>query len=162
MQLYNKLSAEERAQLIDEAGEDRLTISFYQYYKIENPQIVRDHLFIEWDKLDVLGRTYISSEGINAQISVSSEKMIALKEQLDSISFLKDCRLNIAIEHNNKSFLKLTIKVRDKIVADGLNDETFNVTDKGVHLNAKEFNNMLLNPNTICVDMRNHYESEIG
>ena len=162
MQLYNKLSAEERAQLIDEAGEDRLTISFYQYYKIENPQELRDHLFIEWHKLNVLGRTYVSNEGINAQISVPSENLMALKSQLDSISFLKDCRLNIAIEHDNKSFLKLTIKVRDKIVADGLNDETFNVTNKGVHLNANEFNKMLVNPDTICVDMRNHYESEIG
>ena len=162
MQLYNKLSAEERAHLIDAAGEDRLTISFYQYYKIENPQILRDHLFIEWDKLGVLGRTYISTEGINAQISVSAEKLIALKNQLDSISFLKDCRLNIAIEHDNKSFLKLKVKVRDKIVADGLNDDTFNVTNIGIHLDAEGFNKLLEDPNTICVDMRNHYESEIG
>ena len=79
MQLYNKLSAEERAQLIDEAGEDRLTISFYQYYKIENPQEFRDHIFIEWNKLNVLGRTYVSNEGINAQISVPSENLMALK-----------------------------------------------------------------------------------
>ena len=162
MQLYNKLSAEERAHLIDAAGEDRLTISFYQYYKIENPQILRDHLFIEWDKLGVLGRTYISTEGINAQISVSAEKLIALKNQLDSISFLKDCRLNIAIEHDNKSFLKLKVKVRDKIVADGLNDDTFNVTNIGIHLDAEGFNKLLEDPNTVCVDMRNHYESEIG
>ncbi|UMB59692.1 rhodanese-related sulfurtransferase [Lutibacter sp. A80] len=162
MQLYNKLSAEERAQLIDKAGKDRLTISFYQYYKIENPHILRNHLFIEWDKLEVLGRTYVSNEGINAQISVPSENLEALKQQLDSISFLKDCRLNIAIEQHNKSFLKLKVKVRDKIVADGLNDETFDVTNKGIHLNAEEFNKKLQDPNTICVDMRNHYESEIG
>ena len=88
--------------------------------------------------------------------------MHALKKQLDSISFLKDIRLNVAIEQDNKSFLKLKVKVRDKIVADGLNDDTFDVTNKGVHLNAKEFNEMLANPDTICVDMRNHYESEIG
>jgi UPF0176 protein len=58
--------------------------------------------------------------------------------------------------------LKLTIKVRHKIVADGLNDETFDVTNKGVHLKAQEFNNMLEDPNTIVVDFRNHYESEVG
>ncbi|MBE7685433.1 rhodanese-related sulfurtransferase [Tenacibaculum piscium] len=162
MQLYNKLSANERAALIDEAGKDRITISFYQYYKIENPQLFRDKLFLEWNELDVLGRTYVSYEGINAQMSVSSENFLALKEQLDSISFLKDIRLNVAVEHDNKSFLKLKVKVRNKIVADGLNDETFDVTNKGVHLNAKEFNEMLANPNTVCVDMRNHYESEIG
>ena len=162
MQLYNKLSAIERAALIDEAGKDRLTISFYQYFNIENPQSFRDKLFLEWNALDVLGRIYVSFEGINAQLSVASENLYALKDQLDSISFLKNIRLNVAIEHNNKSFLKLKVKIRNKIVADGLNDETFDVTNIGVHLNAEEFNEMLANPDTICVDMRNHYESEIG
>ena len=162
MQLYNKLSAEERAQLIDEAGKDRLTISFYQYHKIENPQLFRDKLFLEWDALEVLGRTYVSYEGINAQISAPAERFLELKEQLDAISFLKDIRLNVAVEHDNKSFLKLKVKVRNKIVADGLTDDTFDVTDIGVHLKADEFNKMLQDPNTVCVDMRNHYESEIG
>ena len=162
MQLYNKLSAKERAALIDEAGKDRITISFYQYYKIENPELFRDTLFLEWNLLDVLGRTYVSYEGINAQLSVPSENFLALKGQLDAISFLKGIRLNVAIEHHNKSFLKLKVKVRDKIVADGLDDKTFDVTAKGVHVNAKEFNAMLADSNTICIDMRNHYESEIG
>ncbi|TCI85897.1 oxygen-dependent tRNA uridine(34) hydroxylase TrhO [Tenacibaculum sp. M341] len=162
MQLYNKLSAEERAKLIDEAGKDRITISFYQYFKIENPQLFRDKLFIEWNALDVLGRTYVSYEGINAQISVPAENFLALKDQLDSISFLNGIRLNVAVEQDNKSFLKLKVKVRKKIVADGLDDDTFDVTNKGVHLTAVEFNKMLDDPNTVCVDMRNHYESEIG
>jgi UPF0176 protein len=162
MQLYNKLSAKERAALIDQAGKDRLTISFYQYYNIENPQLFRDKLFLEWNALDVLGRIYVSFEGINAQLSVPSENFYKLKAQIDTISFLKDIRLNVAIEQDNKSFLKLKIKFRNKIVADGLNDTTFDVTNKGVHLNAVEFNEMLSNPNTVCVDMRNHYESEIG
>ena len=162
MQLYNKLSAIERAALIADAGKDRLTISFYQYYKIENPQLLRDKLFLEWNALDVLGRIYVSYEGINAQLSVPSENFYALKDQLDAISFLKDIRLNVAVEQDNKSFLKLKVKVRNKIVADGLDDDTFDVTAKGVHLNAAEFNAMLANPDTVCVDMRNHYESEIG
>ena len=162
MQLYKTLSAKERAALIDEAGEDRITISFYQYHHIKNPQIFRDKLFLEWNELAVLGRTYVSYEGINAQISVPAENFNALKNQLDSISFLKDIRLNVAVEQDNKSFLKLKVKVRNKIVADGLNDETFDVTNKGVHVNAQKFNELLSDPNTICVDMRNHYESEIG
>ena len=162
MQLYNKLSAIDRAALIDEAGKDRLTISFYQYHQIKNPKIFRNHLFLTWDQLEVLGRIYVSYEGINAQLSIPAENFHLFKKHLDSISFLENVRLNIAIEHDNKSFLKLKVKVRDKIVADGLNDETFDVTNKGVHLNAKEFNEMLANPDTICVDMRNHYESEIG
>lgn len=162
MQLYNKLSAEERAQLIEQAGEDRLTLSFYQYAQIGNPQLFRDYLFLHWDRLDVLGRIYVAHEGINAQLSVPAKRFEQFKAQLQTITFLKEVRLNIAIEQNNKSFLKLTIKVRKKIVADGLEDSSFDVTKKGKHVSAQEFNQLLEDENTICLDMRNHYESEIG
>lgn len=162
MQLYNKLSAEERAALIDQAGEDRLTISFYQYHQIKNTQVFRDHLFIMWDAMEVLGRIYIASEGINAQLSVPAKRFQEFKAHLDSIDFLKDVRLNIAVEQDNKSFLKLKIKIRNKIVADGLNDDTFDVTAIGIHLKANEFNEIIEREDTILIDMRNHYESEIG
>ncbi|MEO2059464.1 MAG: rhodanese-related sulfurtransferase [Mesonia sp.] len=162
MQLYNKLSAKEREALLEEAGEDRLTISFYQYAKIGNPELFRNHLFIAWDELEVLGRIYVAHEGINAQLSVPAKKFNAFKEFLDGIYFLKDIRLNIAIEQDLKSFLKLKVKVRSKILADGLNDATFDVTKKGEHVNAEKFNQLISDPNTILVDMRNHYESEIG
>ncbi len=162
MQLYNKLSAKERADLIDQAGKSRLTLSFYQYAKIGNPQILRDHLFLTWNALDVLGRIYVAHEGINAQLSLPADRFNEFKTHLDSIDFLKDIRLNIAVEQDNKSFLKLKVKVRDKIVADGLNDDTFDVTNKGIHLKAEEFNQFIEDENTVLVDMRNHYESEIG
>ena len=162
MQLYNKLSAKERAELIDQAGKKRLTLSFYQYAKIENPQNFRDHLFLTWDALEVLGRIYVAHEGINGQLSLPADRFNEFKEHLDSINFLKGIRLNIAVEQDNKSFLKLKVKIRNKIVADGLDDDTFDVTNKGVHLAAEQFNAFIEDENTILVDMRNHYESEIG
>ena len=162
MQLYNKLSAEERRLLIEQAGTERLTLSFYQYHQIGNPQLFRDYLFLHWDTLDVLGRIYVAHEGINAQLSVPAPHFEAFKTFLDEISFLNGVRLNIAVEQDNTSFLKLTVKVRDKIVADGLDDATFDVTQKGTHVNAERFNELLADENTLCVDMRNHYESEIG
>ena len=162
MQLYNKLSSKEREQLIEEAGKDRLTISFYKYHKIGNPTIFRNYLFVLWNELDVLGRIYIATEGINAQLSVPAESFNQFKKELDDITFLENVRLNIAVEQYNKSFLKLKVKVRDKIVADGLNDDTFDVTDIGVHVKARKFNELIEDPNTVLVDMRNHYESEIG
>lgn len=162
MQLYNTLSAKEREVLIEAAGQERLTISFYKYAHLGNPQIFRDRLFIHWNELDVLGRIYVAYEGINAQLSVPAENFEAFKAHLDTISFLKGVRLNIAIEQDNKSFLKLKVKIRKKIVADGLNDATFDVTNKGVHVGAEQFNELIEDPDTILVDMRNHYESEIG
>ena len=162
MQLYNKLSAKERAELIEKAGKDRLTLSFYQYAKIKNPQEFRDYLFVTWNALDVLGRIYVAHEGINGQLSLPADRFNEFKEHLDTIDFLKDIRLNIAVEQDNMSFLKLKVKVRSKIVADGLNDDTFDVTNIGIHLKAEDFNKFIEDQNTVLVDMRNHYESEIG
>ena len=162
MQLYNTLSAEERAIMIDDAGKQRLTLSFYAYAQISNPTQFRNDLFLAWNQLDVLGRIYIANEGINAQLSLPADNFYAFKDTIEVYDFMKGIRLNIAVEQDDLSFLKLTIKVRDKIVADGLMDETFDVTNIGIHLKAKEFNDLLEDPNTIVVDMRNHYESEIG
>ena len=162
MQLYNTLSAEERAIMIDDAGKQRLTLSFYAYAQISNPTQFRNELFLAWNALEVLGRIYVASEGINAQLSLPADNFYAFKDTIEVYDFMKGIRLNIAVEHNDHSFLKLTVKVRDKIVADGLVDETFDVTNIGIHLKAKEFNELLEDPNTIVVDMRNHYESEIG
>lgn len=162
MQLFNTLSAEERAELIDQSGKQRLTLSFYAYAHIDDPKQFRDSLFLAWNPLEVLGRIYVATEGINAQLSLPADNFYTFKDHLDTIPFLKDIRLNVAHEHDDHSFLKLTIKVRSKIVADGLDDATFDVTNKGIHLGAADFNNMLEDPNTIVVDFRNHYESEIG
>lgn len=162
MQLYNTLNAEERAKLIDEAGLKRITLSFYTYANIADPQKFRDELFIKWSALDVLGRIYVAKEGINAQLSLPAPNFNEFRNHLYSYSFLDNIRLNIAVEHDNKSFLKLKIKVRDKIVADGLDDLSFDPTNIGTHLKAKDFNEMVSDPNTIVIDMRNHYESEIG
>jgi len=160
--MFNKLNKERALYLLNKESFKRKTVSFYKYVIIEKPNELRDNLFSIWKKLEVLGRIYLAKEGINAQLSLPSNQIEAFKSHLNTISFLKGVRLNVAIEHKLKSFLKLTIKVRNKIVADGLVDDKFDVTKKGIHLNAIEFNNLLDHKNTICVDMRNHYESEIG
>lgn len=162
MQLYNTLSAEERARLIDDAGKQRLTLSFYAYARIENPTQFRNELFLAWNPLEVLGRIYVAHEGINAQLSLPADHFYEFKDTIEQYDFMKGIRLNVAVEHDDHSFLKLTVKVRDKIVADGLEDDSFDATNIGIHLKAQEFNQMLEDPDTIVVDMRNHYESEIG
>ena len=162
MDLYNKLSKKDRIKLIEKAGEKRFTLSFYKYELIKNLEIFRNFLFVQFNSIDVLGRIYIANEGINAQLSLPAKNIYLLKKILDEISFLKNVRLNIAIEHDNQSFLKLKIKIRDKIVADGLGNDEYDLKNNGIHVNASEFNELLNDKNTIAIDMRNHYESEIG
>ena len=164
MQLWNKLNKEELEEQLRDIGHEFMTISFYQYAQIANPHLFRDHLFLMWSKLDVVGRTYIASEGINSQIAVPTKNISQFREELYQIDFLKGIRLNFAVDESEAefAFLKLKIKVRDKILADGLNDKTFDVTQKGKHLNAEEFNTLTNDPETLLIDFRNHYESEVG
>jgi UPF0176 protein len=160
--LFNKEDWRVLKNRMEENDDPRITISFYKYWNIGNPPFFRDYLYLHWDTLGVMGRTYVASEGINAQISVPRQSLEAFIDHLYSISFLDRVRLNYAIEDDGKSFYKLIVKVRNKIVADGLKDEDFDVTDCGVHLSAKDFNEITEEESTILIDMRNHYESEVG
>jgi UPF0176 protein len=162
MALYNRVNGKILKEKILTDPEPRTTLSFYKYHLISDPGGFRDDLYRSWNELGILGRAYIASEGINAQISVPSRAFDDLKAQLYSIDFLKGIRLNVAIEDNGKSFFKLKIQVRSKIVADGIQDKDFDVTRSGQHVNAAEFNSLTEQKDTIIVDMRNHYESEVG
>lgn len=160
--LHNKVDKRVLKQQLLESTEKRTTVSFYQYANIQNPALFRDHLFLLLDECEVFGRIYVASEGVNGQISVPERRYEDFVKALYSVDFLEGIRLNVAIEDDGKSFYKLIIKVKAKIVADGLDDETFDVTDKGIHLDAKSFNELTDQEDTVVVDMRNHYEHEVG
>lgn len=162
MRLINLVNNDTLKQRLADSDEKRMTLSFYQYAHILNPGFFRDHLYWRLMQVGTYGRIYVAAEGVNGQVSIPVEQHDAFRAAMDEIDFLKGIRLNYAIDDNGKSFFKLIIKVRKKIVADGLNDATFDVTDKGVHLNARAFNELTSNLDTIIVDMRNHYESEVG
>lgn len=140
----------------------RVTLSFYRYVIISSPEKMRNTLWREWETLGVFGRIYIAREGINAQLSVPEHNFQAFREVLDNHTEFKDVPFKIAVEDDGKSFFRLQIKVKSKIVADGLADDTFDVTNVGTHLSAQEFNAALETPGVVVVDMRNHYESEVG
>lgn len=162
MKLHNRVNGDELKRRMMESSEERTTISFYQYYQIRNTRIFRDHFYLLLDKLGVLGRIYVANEGVNGQMSVSSHKVNELREAFDTITFFQGIRFNYAIEDDGKSFFKLAIKIRDKILADGLSDESFDVTRKGTHVDAIHFNKLAEDPETVIIDMRNHYETEVG
>jgi UPF0176 protein len=160
--LYNRINNEELKQLMLQETEPRTTLSFYNYFQITDPKAFRDYLYKHLDELSVFGRIFVAHEGINAQISVPSNNFEAFKTFLYSIEPLNGLRLNIAVDDDGKSFWVLKIKVREKIVADGIADPNFNMNTKGKYVNAKEMNQLLESPDTVVIDMRNHYEYEVG
>jgi len=138
----------------------RITFSFYRYVILEDVEIVRDEFFKKWKGLNVFGRIYVAREGINAQMSVPENNLEAFRSQLYSDKRFKNVPFKIAVEDSGKSFYKLTIKIRNKMVADGLTDDAFDITNVGKHLSAEEWNSEM--SKAVVVDMRNFYESEVG
>jgi UPF0176 protein len=159
--LHNRVSSEELKKRLHEENETRTTVSFYQYVHISDPQHFRDELYKGLVQLNVYGRIYVAHEGINAQISVPASDFDGLKNYLHRVEGLNGMRLNVAVDHG-KSFWVLKIKVRDKIVADGITDPGFDMNRKGKYVTAPEMNELMKDAGTIVIDMRNHYEYEVG
>lgn len=159
----NLIPKKELKQKVAEEHVPRTTLSFYKYVRIANPQEMRDELYTRLVSLGCMGRIYVASEGINAQMNVPTahwaefDAYIQGKEEFNGVPY------KIAVEERDVvSFYKLTIKVKEKIVADGLDDASFDVTKTGEYLTAEEMNAYIEDPDTVIVDMRNGYESEVG
>ncbi|MBC8033309.1 MAG: rhodanese-related sulfurtransferase [Chitinophagaceae bacterium] len=160
--LHNRISQKELKERLYAENEPRTTVSFYQYFPISDPAQFRDALYKALTELQVFGRIYVAHEGINAQASIPVSNFNAFKAYLDTIEPLRDIRLNIAVDDDGRSFWVLKVKVREKVVADGITDAGFSMVNKGKYVNAEDFNRHAQDPDTIVVDMRNHYEYEVG
>ena len=159
--LHNKLNRAEAEKILATEKFNRLVISFYRYVEIENAKVLRNLLFEEWSKLNVLGRVYLASEGINAQVSVPEPLLNRFRDLVDSVASLKGVAFNFGSEKSKLSFYKLAIKEKKQIVADGLKEVDFDLNNIGKKLSALDWNKKM-DDGAIVVDMRNHYESEVG
>jgi UPF0176 protein len=160
--LHNRINNEELKQQMLAETEPRTTVSFYKYFPIADPQVFRDQLWRRLNAEKVFGRIYVAGEGINAQISVPASRFEAFRDIIYSYPEMNGIRLNIAVDDDGKSFWVLRIKVRPKIVADGIDDPNFEPSNGGVYLKAAEFNELVEKEDVVIVDMRNHYEYEVG
>jgi UPF0176 protein len=160
--LHNRVSQKELKELLYKETEFRKTISFYHYFHINDPKAFRDELYKSLHELKVFGRIYVAHEGINAQVSVPESNFESFRDYIYSIKELHGIRLNIAVDDDGRSFWVLKVKVREKIVADGIDDSSFDMSNRGRYVDAEGLNRLIADKETIMVDMRNHYEYEVG
>ncbi len=168
MILHNIYPKEVLEQRIKKEKLKRINLSFYRYISIHEPEKLRDNLYLKLDELKVLGRIYIAEEGINAQLSLPKIYYKKFVEAINSFEYLRDVYLNISARGKSSSFLKLKIKQRKKIVSDNFP----NIIKKDLfqskrqlnneYLSSMEFNKALEEKDSIVVDLRNCYETEVG
>ena len=159
--MYNKKSIIELKKSLKRESFNRITCSFYKYCFIDNPEGLRNKLYSDLIEQDILGRIYVSKEGINAQISIPEHNVEDFKSYIHSIDVFSDIKFKHAVEEGT-SFLKLKILVRDEIVAYKVPEESYDMNKTGVHLKPVDFNSSIKEKDAIVVDMRNYYESEVG
>jgi len=162
MQLRNKYDQETLKKKLKDEKTPRITLSFYRYVILKDLETFRDELYLRFDELGVLGRIFIAHEGINAQLSVPENRLDKFRALVDTYTQFKDVPFKLAVEENKESFYKLIVRIRPKVVGDGLPDDSYDVTNVGTHLSARQWNEAMASPETVVVDMRNHYESEVG
>lgn len=162
MSLHNKLSRPELIRRLNCESFKRRTLSFYCYVNIDDPEEFRNKLYLEFDRLLCNGRIYVAQEGINAQMNVPEHNIDRFLSFLSSVPELAETPIKWAIEDDGRSFLKLIVRVRNKIVADGLTDNVFDTTNVGTRLSPIEFHDLSQKEDVLVVDMRNNYESEVG
>lgn len=161
--LYNRIARKKLRSRTNINDEQRITLSFYKYFLVEDAKSIRDRLYTELTLLGVFGRIYVAGEGINAQVSVPASKFATFTALIRQFHpALNGLYMNIALENGDKSFWMLRIKVRKQIVADGIDDASFNPANTGNYIQAEEVNALLDDPNVQFVDMRNCYEYELG
>lgn len=160
--LHNRVSSKILKEKALQDYTPRTTLSFYSYCFIEDPIQYRDNWYTALHSMGVMGRIYIAHEGINAQISCPNTQIQGLRDFIYDHPQLNSLRLNTAVDENSNSFYVLNIKVRKNIVADGIADPNFTMLKKGRYVDAVRFNEMVKHPETLVIDMRNHYEFEVG
>ena len=159
--LYNKKDRVLLKKELKAESFKRITCSFYRYIDIADVQSFRDRLYRDLSNINVFGRVYVAKEGVNAQISCPDHEWDTFRKKLNSYEYLSSVHIKRAVKEG-QSFYKLTVKIKDQIVAYDVQVAEYDMGNVGRHLNALKFNQKLEQSNVVAVDMRNYYESEVG
>tara|TARA_B100001173_G_C15921793_1_gene518887 strand:+ start:54 stop:977 length:924 start_codon:yes stop_codon:yes gene_type:complete len=134
-------------------------ITFYSIERIENNKKLGRVVERFCIKNKIVGTFFSTPQGVNTTLSGtknSLEELIALLETKFKLK-LKDQTWS---QSASVPFKRLKIKCRENLLPlDGNFDP---VESRGKHLNASEWNDLVLDLDTIIVDVRNDYESKIG
>ena len=134
-------------------------ITFYSIERIENNKKLGRVVERFCIKNKIVGTFFSTPQGVNTTLS-------GTKKPLEELIMLLENKFKLTLKDQTWSqsesvpFKRLKIKCRENLLPlDGNFDP---VESRGKHLNASEWNDLVLDPDTIIVDVRNDYESNIG
>ena len=133
--------------------------SFYKFVHLRNPDVIKTKLSINLKKFNIKGTFIVGIEGLNATFSVSAEQFEKVKSEIKNLISTKIKFKNQL--SNNHSFLRLKIKEKKEIISLGQkNICPEEVT--GAFVDPHLWDKFISDPDSIIIDTRNDYESELG
>lgn len=135
-------------------------IAYYHFTHLEDPEKEMSSHKKFFENRDIKGRIYLSQQGINGQISASPDAgkeyiaWMRSKPEFQKVEF----KVQLCQDH---AFYKMVVKVRPQLVAF---DVPVDLSKRGEHVAPALWRKMLeeKGEDTILVDVRNSYESDVG
>jgi UPF0176 protein len=154
-----KASCDSNSLTVSENSPEYLVLAYYHLVQLDNPQLeVEDHKeFLS--ARDVRARVYISTQGINGQMSAAPDDAYAYMQWLSQKAAFKDVEFKIQ-NYPEHCFPRLTIKVRKELVALG---ESVSLENRADYLTPSEWKKTIeSDEDKVVLDVRNDYEWKLG
>ena len=134
--------------------------ALYRFATVPDCAAVRDRLEAVCRSGGVRGTLLVAHEGLNGTIAGPEDSIAAVIADIRTMAGFAD----LDVKHSTASampFHRLKVRIKPEIVTMGQSDLD-PVRDAGVYVDARDWNALIKDPDTIVIDTRNDYEGEIG
>jgi len=142
-------------------------ILFYKFVPVADPAITMRWQRELCQRLELKGRIILSQHGINGTLGGDIENLREYKREMNRSILFKGITYKWS-DGGNETFPKLSIKVRDELVAFKASDEIVvtehGIQNGGIHLKPEQVHKLIQErgDDVIFFDGRNSYEAKVG
>jgi UPF0176 protein len=136
-------------------------VSFYRFTDVDDPAGVKAHLQVLTGEQNLLGTILVAAEGVNGTLAGDAASIRAVFRWLEERLALKAPIEGRWTEADEAPFRRMRVRLKKEIVALGRPDIRPD-EQTGKHVGVADWNRLLLDPDTVVIDTRNHYEYEVG
>lgn len=134
--------------------------ALYTFVALDDLPALREALHTHCDELAIKGTLLLAPEGINGTVAGSRSAIDALRAWLDTDPRFAELTYKESL-HEAPPFLRLKVRIKREIVSLGV-PEADPTNRVGRYADARTWNALLDDPDTLVIDTRNDYEIAIG
>ncbi len=133
--------------------------ALYQFTVVNDCAALQQRLLSESLELGLKGTILIATEGINGTVAGNRASIDRLRSSLLKLGFNQ-------LEYKESftqelPFYRMKVKIKPEIVTMGCPDIDA-INEAGTYIEPDQWNELILDPEVLVIDTRNHYETEVG